>query len=69
MSDYEAGEFNARLEAAGPAMFTALEIVQGAIADWRDGKNGTVVDGHELNLEEIKYVIVDPILEEIRGYE
>ena len=50
-------EANAKLIAAAPDMLEALLKVQTAIANWRDD-----VDS-EMNLEEIKYLIIDPIIE------
>lgn len=46
-------------------LFDALRFVQLAIADWRDGGNGLVHPEHGLlHLEEVKYCVVDPVLEE-----
>ena len=42
-------------------MFDALIKVQNAIADWRDGK------GDDGGIEELKYLVVDPVIELARG--
>lgn len=42
---------NAKLIASAPSMLEALQLIQTALADWRDGK--------EVILEELKYNVVD----------
>ena len=47
-------------KAAAPDLLAALEFVQTALADWRDGQNTTYHPEHgELNLEEVKYLVGD----------
>ncbi len=41
----------------------ALEFIQTALANWRDEQPIIHSEYGELNLEEVKYLIVDPILE------
>lgn len=53
---------NARLIAAAPRMYAVLVATQAALAAWRDGEP-IMHDGREINLEEFKYLVVDPILQ------
>ena len=59
---------NARLISAAPDLLEALVFVQKALADWRDGKEGTHHPVHgRLNLEEVKYNVVDLVIEKATG--
>jgi hypothetical protein len=54
----------ASLFAAAPALLEALKFAQTALADWRDGEDTTTHPEHgELNLEEVKYFVVDTAIE------
>ena len=57
----ECAEANIELIRRAPDMFDALIKVQNAIADWRDGK------GDDGGIEELKYLVVDPVIELARG--
>jgi len=57
-------ESTAELFAAAADMLDALRFVQKAIANFRDGLDFT--DHHEhgaLRLEEVKYCVVDPVID------
>lgn len=73
---FEDPEQAERMYDLAPKMFAYLKYVQTAIANWRDGqdlgnigpvKHVVVPYRGKLNLEEVKYVLVDKILDEIRG--
>lgn len=58
---------NAKLMAKAPELAVALMQVQKALANWRDGKDVVFVtrSGQKLSLEEVKYCIVDEVLQSI----
>ena len=64
----EQQEGNARLIAAAPDMLEALQFVQKALADWRDGEDSTQHPVHGvLSLEEVKYCVVDEVIRKALG--
>lgn len=63
-------ESTAALFAAAPSLFEALRFVQTALANFRDGLDGTLHPEHGmLKLEEVKYCVVDPVIEQLDGDE
>lgn len=67
---YVFGKDDARLYAVAEELLEALRFVQTAIANFRDGLDYTLHPGYgALKLEEVKYCVVDPIIEKVDGVE
>ena len=66
-SEYIANERIKLLRAKNDELVEALKFVQTALANWRDEEDIIHPEHGKLNLEEIKYLIVDEILKNAKA--